>query len=74
MRYYSVILVNINEGLIEIVDFGTPCTKKEAQRCAKNKEFTKKSFILCVVETNEIINRNALEKFNFKNLIKGGVL
>ena len=32
MRYYSVILININRGVIEICDIGTPCTKKEAQQ------------------------------------------
>lgn len=74
MRYYSVILVNINAGLIEIRDIGTPCTKKEAQRYAKNQAFTKNCFILCILETKEIIDRKALEKFNIKNLKKEGVL
>lgn len=74
MRYYSTILININTGLIEIWDIGTPCTKKEAQRYAKNKAFAKNSFILCTIETREIIDRKALEKFNLKNLKKGGVL
>ena len=70
MRYYSVILININAELIEIWDISTPCTKKEAQRYAKNKAFTKNSFILCIIETKEIIDRRALEKFNLKNLKK----
>ena len=74
MRYYSVILININTGLIEILDIGTPCKKKEAQRYAKNQAFAKNSFILCTIETKEIIDRKALEKFNIKNLKKGGVL
>lgn len=74
MRYYSAILININEGLIEIWNIGSPCTKKEAQRCAKNQAFAKNSFILCVIETKEIIDRKALEKFNLENLKKGGVL
>ena len=74
MRYYSTILININTGLIEICDIGTPCTKKEAQRFAKNQSFAKNSFILCTIETKEIIDRRALEKFNLKNLKKGGVL
>lgn len=74
MRYYSIMLININVGVIEIWDIKTPCTKKEAQRCAKNQAFAKKSFILCVIETKEIIDRKALEKFNIKNLKKGGVL
>ena len=74
MRYYSVILININAGLIEIRDIGTPCTKKEAQQYAKNQAFAKNSFILCILETKEIIDRKALEKFNLKNLKKGGVL
>ena len=74
MRYYSTILININTGLIEIWDISTPCTKKEAQRYAKNQEFAKNSFILCTIETKEIIDRRALEKFNLNNLKKGGVL
>lgn len=74
MRYYSTILININAGLIEIWDIGTPCTKKEAQRYAKNKAFTKDSFILCTIETREITDRKALEKFNINNLKKGGVI
>ena len=74
MRYYSVILININAGLIEIRDIGTPCTKREAQRYAKNQAFAKNCFILCTIETKEIIDRKALEKFNIKNLKKGGVL
>lgn len=74
MRYYSVILINICAGLIEIQDIGTPCTKKEAQVYAKNKAFAKNSFILCTIETKEIIDRRALEKFNLKNIKKGGVL
>ena len=41
MRYYSVILININAGLIEIWDIGTPCTKRDAQRYAKNQAFAK---------------------------------
>ena len=74
MRYYSVILININAGLIEIWDIGTPCTKREAQRYAKNQANAKHCFILCTIETKEIIDRKALEKFNLKNLKKGGVL
>ena len=74
MRYYSVILININAGLIEIYDITTPCIKKEAQRCAKNQAFARNSFILCIIETKEIIARRALEKFNLINLKKGGVL
>lgn len=74
MRYYSVILININAGLIEIWDIGTPYTKREAQRYAKNQAFAKNCFILCIIETKEIIDRKALEKFNIKNLKKGGVL
>ena len=74
MRYYSAILININAGVIEICDIGTPCRKKEAQRYAKNQAFAKNSFILCVIETKEIIDKSALMKFNVKNLKKGGVL
>lgn len=74
MRYYSVILININGGVIEICDIGTPCTKKEAQKYAKNQAFAKNCSILCTTETKEIINRTALIKFNLKNLKKGGVL
>ena len=74
MRYYSVILININAGLIEIWNIGTPCTKRDAQKIAKNKAFDKNCFILCTIETKEIIDRRALEKFNLKNLKKGGVL
>lgn len=74
MRYYSVILININAGLIEVRDTGMPCTKREAQKYAKNQAFANNSFILCVLETKEIIDRKALEKFNLKNLKKGGVL
>lgn len=74
MRYYSVISVNINAGLIEIWDIGTPCTKKEAQKYAKNQASAKNCFILCILETKEIIDRKALEKFNIKNLKKGSVL
>lgn len=74
MRYYSTILININTGLIEIWDISTPCTKKEAQRYAKNQAFAKNSFILCTIETKEIIDKRALEKFNLNNLKKGGVL
>ena len=70
MRYYSVILININAELIEIWDISIPCTKKEAQRYAKNKAFARKSSILCIIETKEIIDRRALEKFNLKNLKK----
>ena len=61
MRYYSVILININAGLIEIRDTGTPYTKREAQRYAKNQAFANNNFILCVLETREIIDRKALE-------------
>lgn len=74
MRYYSVISININKGVIEIWDIGTPCTKREAQRYAKNQAFAKNCFILCTIETKEIINRLALVKFNLKNLKEGGVL
>lgn len=74
MRYYSVILININAGLIEIWNIGTPCTKREAQKCAKNQALAKNCFILCIIETKEIVDRKALEKFNIKNLKKGGVL
>lgn len=74
MRYYSVILINICAGLIEVQDIGTPCTKREAQKYAKNQAFAKNSFILCTIETKEIIDRRALERFNLKNLKKGGVL
>lgn len=73
MRYYSVILININRGIIEICDIATPCTKKEAQRYAKNQAFEKNCFILCTIETKEIIDRIDLMKFNLKNLKKGGV-
>lgn len=74
MRYYSVILININKGVIEICDIGTPCKKKEAEKYAKNQAFAKNCFILCTIETKEIIDRTALLKFNLKNLTKGGVL
>ena len=74
MRYYSIILININAGLIEIWDIGTPCTKKEAKIIAKSRALCKNSFILCILETKEIIDRKALEKFNLKNLKKGGVI
>lgn len=74
MRYYSIILININARLIEIWDIKTPCTKREAQRIAKNQAFAKDSFILCIIETKEIIARTALNIFNLKNLEKGGVL
>lgn len=74
MRYYSVILININAGVIEICDIGTPCRKKEAQRYAKNQASAKNCFILCIIETKEIIDKLALMKFNIKNLKKGGVL
>lgn len=74
MRYYSTILININAGLIEIWDIGTPCTKQEAQKYAKNQASARNSFILCTIETKEIINRKALEIFNIKNLKKGGIL
>ena len=73
MRYYSVILININAGLIEIWDIGTPCTNREAQIYTKNQALKKNSFILCIIETKEIIDRIALEKFNLKNLKKGAV-
>ena len=66
MRYYSVILININRGVIEICDIGTPCTKREAQKYAKNQSFAKNCFILCTIETKEIIDRLALMKFNLK--------
>lgn len=74
MRYYSVILININVGIIEIQDIRLPCTKKEAQKYAKNQAYANNSFILCILETKEIINRNALIKFNLKNLKEEGVL
>lgn len=74
MRYYSVILININRGVIEIQDIGTPCTKKEAQIYAKNQACAKNCFILCTIETKEITDRLALARFNLKNLKKGGVL
>ena len=74
MRYYSVILINMNAGLIEIRDIGIPCTKREAQRYAKNQASAKSCFILCIIETKEIIDKLALMKFNLKNLKKGGVL
>lgn len=74
MRYYSAILININRGVIEIYDIGIPCTKKEAQKCATNRAFENDCFILCTIETKEIIDRLALVKFNLKNLNKGGVL
>ena len=74
MRYYSVILININVGIIEIQDIRLPCTKKEAQKYAKNQAYANNSFILCILETKEIINRNALIKFNLKNLKEEDVL
>ena len=72
MRYYSVILININKGVIEIWDIGTPCTKREAQRCAKKQAFAKKCFILCTIETKEIVDKSVLARFNLENLKKGG--
>ena len=72
MRYYSAILININAGLIEIKDIGMPCTKREAQKYAQQQAFSKNCFILCILETKEIIDRRALEKFNIKNLKKVG--
>ena len=57
MRYYSAILININAGLIEIWDIGTPCTKKEAQRYAKNQAFAKNCFILCIKATTNYKGR-----------------
>lgn len=74
MRYYSVILININRGTIEICDIATPCQKKEAQKYAKNQAFAKNCFILCIIETKEIIDKLALIKFNLKNLKERGVL
>ena len=74
MRYYSVILININRGVIEICDIRTPYTKQETQQWAKIQASTKKCFILCVIETKEIGDRLALAKFNLKNLKKGCVL
>lgn len=74
MRYYSVILININRGVIEICDIRTPCTKNEAEKYAKNQASAKNCFILCIIETKEIIARLALARFNLKNLMKGGVL
>lgn len=74
MRYYSAILINIDRGVIEICDIGTPCTKKEAQKYAKIQASKRNCFILCTIETKEIIDRLALAKFNLKNLTKGGVL
>lgn len=74
MRYYSVILININRGVIEIWDIETPCTKRKAKQCAKNQASAKNCFILCTIETKEIIDKLALMKFNLKNLKKGGVL
>lgn len=74
MRYYSVILININRGVIEIWDIKTPYTKREAQRYAKNKALAENCFILCTIETKEIIDRLSLQKFNLKNLKKGGIL
>ena len=74
MRYYSVILININTELIEIWDIGTPYTKQEAKKYARNQARAKNCFILCTIETKEIIDRKALEIFNYKNLKKGGVL
>ena len=74
MRYYSVILININTGLIEIWDISTPFTKKEAQKYARIQAFSRKCSILCTIETKEIIDRKALEKFNLNNIKKGGVL
>nr|DAH91263.1 MAG TPA: hypothetical protein [Microviridae sp.] len=74
MRYYSIILININRGVIEIYDIGTPCTKSQAQQCAKNQASAKNCFILCTIEKKEITDRLALARFNLKNLKKGGVL
>lgn len=74
MRYYSVILININKGVIEICDIGTPCKKKEAQIYAKNQASTRNCSILCIIETKEIIDKLSLLKFNLKNLKKGGVI
>lgn len=73
MRYYSVILININKGTIEICDIKTPYRKKEAQVYAKNQASEKNCFILCIIETKEIVDRLALAKFNLRNLTKGGV-
>lgn len=74
MKYYSVILININRGVIEISDIGAPCTKREAQKYAYHQVAAKNCFLLCVIETKEIRDRLALAKFNLKNLKKGGVL
>ena len=41
MRYYSVILITINRGVIEICDIGTHCTKREAQKYAKTNHLRK---------------------------------
>ena len=74
MRYYTIIMIDFNTGTIELWDIPTPYTKIEAQRYAEMKASIKKSSILCIIETMEIQDRDALERFNLKNLEKGGIL
>lgn len=68
MRYYSAIMIDVNQNLIKIMDISTPCTKKEAYNWAKVQERKSEGYILCIIETKEIIGRNALIKFNMKNI------
>ena len=68
MRYYSTIIINLNQNLIKIYDLATPCTKKEAALWAKNQERKDAGIILCTIETKEIVGRNALKRFNLKNI------
>lgn len=68
MRYYSTIIINLNQNLIKIYDLAIPCTKKEAIMWAKNQERIDAGVILCTIETKEIVGRNALQRFNLKNI------
>lgn len=65
MRYYSVIIVDLENMLIKIFSLAMPCTKKEALVQANLLE-RKHGKILAVMETREINNRQYLDKFNMK--------
>ena len=68
MRYYSCILININNATIDIHDIAVPCNRKDAIRFCKEKARQTNCFILCIIESKLIEDRKALMKFNINNI------
>lgn len=74
MRYYSVLFISLETGLVYIINIATPCKKKDAQIWAKQQEVKNGYKTIIIAESNQFMNHNFVAKFNLANIKKGGVL